>query len=222
MNIAVGKRLVGVIKLLMLVAVLMPGSGIAQPTSDPVAEAKDHFRRGAQLYDLGKYLDAVVEFEAAFRKSDRPGFLLNIGQAYRLGGKPREALAAYQGFLRRVPNAPQRAEAERYIGELSKRVAEEDARLAAQQAAAEKAAAEKAAAEKAAAEKAASATPTNDLVIAAPPPKTKKSRAWIAGVVAGVVAVGLGVGLGVGLTVGTKARGQEFLDPNTGGKPRID
>lgn len=71
MNIAVGKRLVGVIKLLMLLAALMPGSGIAQPTSDPVAEAKDHFRRGAQLYDLGKSLDAVVEFEAGGKPRDR-------------------------------------------------------------------------------------------------------------------------------------------------------
>lgn len=221
MKIAVGGRVVAVIKLLMLVATLACANRALAQTSDPVAEAKEDFRKGVQLYDLGKYLDAVVEFEAAFRKSDRPGFLLNIGQAYRLGGKPREALAAYQGYLRRLPNAPQRAEAERYIAELGKRVAEDDARLAAQQAAVEKAAAEKAAAERAAAEKAARNSTSNELVIAPSPPVKKKSRAWIAGVVAGVVVVGLGVGLGVGLTVGRSASAKEFLTP-TGDKPRID
>src|SRR5262249_8931733 len=48
----------------------------------------------------------------------RPELLFNIGQAYRLAGKPQEALAAYRGFLRRVPDAPQRAEVRERISSL--------------------------------------------------------------------------------------------------------
>ncbi len=109
----------------MVVVVLVAMAASAQSQSDALTQAKDHFRRGTQLYDLGHFLDAAVEYEAAFTLSDKAGFLFNIGQAYRhhrLGGKSKDARAAYEGYLRRAPDAPERAQAEAYIAELTRQI----------------------------------------------------------------------------------------------------
>jgi tetratricopeptide (TPR) repeat protein len=99
---------------------------LAQPASDALSRSKEHYRRGTQLYDLGRYLDAAKEYEEAFTLSDRAPFLFNIGQAYRLGGRPHEAIAAYRGFLRRVPDAANRSETEQYISELEQTISKKE------------------------------------------------------------------------------------------------
>jgi tetratricopeptide (TPR) repeat protein len=98
----------------------------AQPPNDALAGAKEHYRRGTQLYDLGRYLDAAKEYEEAFTLSDRAAFLFNIGQAYRLAGRPNEAIAAYRGFLRRVPDTANRSETEQYISELEQTITKKE------------------------------------------------------------------------------------------------
>jgi tetratricopeptide (TPR) repeat protein len=174
-------------RLSLAIALLLSLSSMARADADALAEAKERFHRGTQLYDLGKYLEAASEYEAAFRLTERSGLLFNIGQAYRLGGQPKKALAAYQGFLRRSPEAPQRSEVEEHIAALEKQVADEDARPAAVNALAPR--------------------PSPAPVLAAPaaPAPTAESRPartrnWVWGVTAaGVVVAGLAIGLGVGL-----------------------
>jgi len=187
---------------------------LSLPTSaDSLSEAKDHYRRGTQLYDLGKYLEAANEYEAAFKLTDRPAFLFNIGQAYRLGGKPRDALAAYEGFIRRVPEAPQRAEIQQHIDELKKAIADENEKKAADDAAARKAAEEKAAAEKATAEKASAERVSAEKVVVAehaPPPEKPVYKKWWLWTVVGVVAAGAAVGIAVGVTQSDRTTGYKF------------
>jgi tetratricopeptide (TPR) repeat protein len=171
----------------LLALLMVSSSGPVRAGADPLAEGKEHFRRGTHEYDLGNFLEAAAEYEAAFRITDRPGLLFNIGQAYRLGGRPRQALAAYQGFLRRVPEAPQRGEVEEHLTELERRIAEEDAHAAAERSVAPK------------------PTPAPEVVAPAPVSPAAESRpprkrTWVWGVAAaGVVAAGLAIGLGVGL-----------------------
>lgn len=83
-----------------------------------MAEGKLRFRLGTQLFDSGRFREAAAEYETAFRLTDRPGLLFNIGQAYRLANDPQRALAAYQGYLRRNPNAPERDEVIEHIRDL--------------------------------------------------------------------------------------------------------
>lgn len=95
--------------------VIAPTSAIA----DNLSAAKQHYDRGTTLYDLGKYLDAAHEYEAAFDAHSDPALLFNIGQAYRLGGDNASAIRAYRSYLRRVPSAENRGEVERLLSTLT-------------------------------------------------------------------------------------------------------
>jgi tetratricopeptide (TPR) repeat protein len=84
--------------------------------------AKEHFRRGTKLYDLGHYVEAAAEYEAAYQAKDSPALLYNLGQAYRLGGQPDKALAAYRSYLRNLPAAENRDEVMAFIDTLKKTI----------------------------------------------------------------------------------------------------
>ena len=86
--------------------------------ADDTTDARAHYARGTKLYDLGRYLDAAKEYEATYELKDDPVILFNIGQAYRLGHAYPDAIRAYKSYLRRVPEAPQRAAIEGYIAEM--------------------------------------------------------------------------------------------------------
>lgn len=103
----------------LLVAVVVSG-GVAR--ADDLAAAKEHYRRGATLYDLRRYKEAAKEYELAFEAKDDAALLFNIGQAYRLANEPAEAIASYRAYLRRMPNAKNRIEVEVFIEELTKQV----------------------------------------------------------------------------------------------------
>lgn len=84
------------------------------------AAAKDHWERGTKFYDLGKYDDAIREFEAAYEAKSDPAFLYNLAQSHRLAGHNTEALRLYRNYLRYAPKAPNRADIEERIKELEK------------------------------------------------------------------------------------------------------
>lgn len=88
--------------------------------AEDVAAAKMHYERGTTLFDLQRYLEAAKEYEAAFEAKNDPALLFNIAQAYRFGGDYGKAIAAYRSFLRRVPDAENRADIDRRIAELQK------------------------------------------------------------------------------------------------------
>src|SRR5262249_54432332 len=94
----------------LLALLLVLFSGVAK--ADQVSEARDHYERGTTLYDLGKYIDAAHEYEAAFNLKSDAALLFNLGQAYRLGGDIASAVRAYRAYLRRLPDAPNRNEVE--------------------------------------------------------------------------------------------------------------
>ena len=48
-------------------------------------EARVHVRQATAAYNLGLYLEAANEYEAAYRQTLDANLLFNIGQAYRLG-----------------------------------------------------------------------------------------------------------------------------------------
>jgi tetratricopeptide (TPR) repeat protein len=75
------------------------------PTADAVAAAEAHHRRGSMLFDLGDYAAAITEFQAGFVLTNAPGFLYNLGQAYRLAGDCERAERAYRAYLDAAPVA---------------------------------------------------------------------------------------------------------------------
>jgi tetratricopeptide (TPR) repeat protein len=90
----------------------------AKATRNPTAEAKAHASRGTNLYNLGRFSEALAEYEAAYLAIQDPPFLFNIAQCHRKMGKNKEALDSYRTYLRVAPEAPNRAEVQKRISEL--------------------------------------------------------------------------------------------------------
>jgi tetratricopeptide (TPR) repeat protein len=116
------RRLVGtgVRRFFLGAVVLLAVFGTAH--ADDLQTAREHFERGTRLYDLGQYADAAKEYEAAYKAKDDPALLFNCGQAYRGAGEPEKAIGFFKSFLRRMPEAPNRAEVEARIAELQRAV----------------------------------------------------------------------------------------------------
>ncbi len=87
--------------------------------------ARTEVAAGTAAYNLGYYEDAARHYEEAYRQVSDPALLFNIGQAYRLAGKPDRAIVAYRSYLRTAPaDAANRAQVEKRIPELEKLVAQ--------------------------------------------------------------------------------------------------
>ena len=93
---------------------------------DKVA-ARAHWESGTKFYDLGKYDDAIREFEAAYQAKSDPAFLYNLAQSHRLAGHSADALRFYRTYLRNAPRAANRADIEQRIAELEKVTSERPA-----------------------------------------------------------------------------------------------
>ena len=74
------------------------------------------------MYNLGRFSEALSEYEAAYLTVQDPPFLFNIAQCHRKMGKNKEALESYRSYLRVAPDAPNRGEVQRRISELERQV----------------------------------------------------------------------------------------------------
>jgi len=94
--------------------------------SDPEARAKELYQNGALLYEEGRYEDAIVAWEEAYRLSDRPALLFNIANAQERVGRWRDALETLNRY-RAYANASQREQLDRRIANLERRLRDQDA-----------------------------------------------------------------------------------------------
>jgi tetratricopeptide (TPR) repeat protein len=97
--------------------------------ADDGRAARRHFEAGSTLYDLGKFAEAAAEYEEAYKAKSDPTLLFNIGQAYRGAKQYDKAITAYKSYLRRVPDARNRADVE---GLIERAQAQRDAEAARQ------------------------------------------------------------------------------------------
>ena len=111
----------------LVVVVLSVGLTAATARAEDKNAAKDHWERGTKFYDIGKYDDAIKEFEAAYEAKSDPAFLYNLAQSHRLAGHTNEALRLYRTYLRYVPKAANRGDIEDRIKELEKASTEKPA-----------------------------------------------------------------------------------------------
>lgn len=108
--------------------VLLVGLVMATPArADNATAAREHYERGTKFYDIGRYDDAIREFEAAYEAKSDPAILYNLAQAHRLAGHNQEALQLYRNYLRYVPHPPNRADIDERIRTLEKAIAERPA-----------------------------------------------------------------------------------------------
>ena len=96
----------------------------ADLTPQQKQEMKSLYERATRAYDVGKYGEAIEEYQKAYEIGGDPPMLYNIAQAYRLNDQPSEAARFYRRYLQRAPNARNREDVERKIAEQEK-IAEE-------------------------------------------------------------------------------------------------
>jgi tetratricopeptide (TPR) repeat protein len=101
--------------------------GIAMPArtafaDDPATRAaRRHFERGEKLFALGKFDEALDEYQKAFDAKPLPGFLFNIGQCYRNLGDYDQAIFSFKKYLKADPKAGNREKVEQLIDELEEK-----------------------------------------------------------------------------------------------------
>lgn len=111
---------------LFLTAILI-GLGLssrAAAADSATEEARQHFLKGQQLFDVGRWDEAAAEFEQAYAARNDPSFIYNMAQAYRRKGDAKRALDLYKNYLIRAPRSPQRPEVEERIANLQRQIEE--------------------------------------------------------------------------------------------------
>jgi hypothetical protein len=113
---------------ILLVCVLLSAAGGTAHAADADADSKRLYKEGTKQYNLGEFEEAVKAYKSGYDAKPDPVFLYNIAQAYRLWGKPDKAIFFYKSFLRNLPEAPNRAEVERRLGEMQTEMDKQNAK----------------------------------------------------------------------------------------------
>jgi hypothetical protein len=96
----------------------------AQLTPQQKQEIHQHYQQATRAYDLGKYQEAIDEYQKVYEIDGDPVMLYNIGQAYRLNDQPQESIHFYRRYLQRSPEARNREDVERKIAAQEKLIEE--------------------------------------------------------------------------------------------------
>lgn len=81
-------------------------------------QARAHYAEGARHYQSGDAARALEAFRAAYALAPHAELLFNIAQCHRQLGDGAKALESYEAYLRARPDAPNRAEVERWMNDL--------------------------------------------------------------------------------------------------------
>jgi tetratricopeptide (TPR) repeat protein len=101
-----------------------PTAPDAQSDASAEADALDEEGRGLFLagqaaYNRARFDEALDYFERSYELSHRPQLLFNIGLAATRAGEPERARAAFEQYLEDFPSAPNRADVESRLRDLS-------------------------------------------------------------------------------------------------------
>jgi hypothetical protein len=108
--------------------VLAPGR--AGATSEDEKHARALYERAEKSFDIGKFADALADYQAAYEAKPLPGFLFNIAQCYRNMGDFDRARFFFRRYLAVDPRAPNRRKVEELISEMTKQLeAQKDQRV---------------------------------------------------------------------------------------------
>jgi tetratricopeptide (TPR) repeat protein len=83
--------------------------------------AQKHFEKAQKLFNLGKFDEALTEYEAAYEAKPLGDFLYNIAQCYRNLEDYDRAIFSFKKYLKEKPDADDRAQVEKFIDELEEK-----------------------------------------------------------------------------------------------------
>lgn len=113
-------------RLLLVVSVGLCAGAVAGSAGAPAAYADDAttrvakkaFERGEKLFALGKFDEALAQYQRAYDAKPLPGLLFNIGQCHRNLGDFEAAIFSFKKYLKAAPEADNRDQVEDYIVDL--------------------------------------------------------------------------------------------------------
>lgn len=105
-------------RLLLVLIVTLIAVRVAHAEDPATRSAKRHFDRGQKLFNLGKFDEALDEYQQAYEAKEIPAILFNIGQCYRNLGDFDAAVFSFKKYLKLEPDADNREQVEEYITEL--------------------------------------------------------------------------------------------------------
>jgi hypothetical protein len=113
-------------RMMLRVLIITVALGAAAPvamaqTAAQKKQAKQHFDEAKTLFNLGKFREAVAEFERSYRLFTAPEILFMIGQCYNQLGEPPRAAFYYRRYLDEKPNAKNKDEVEAMIADIEAR-----------------------------------------------------------------------------------------------------
>jgi tetratricopeptide (TPR) repeat protein len=98
--------------------------GVGPLTAAQKQEIRAHYQRASRDYDLGKFDEAIDEYQVIYEIDGDAVMLYNLAQAYRLAGQPDKAMQFYRRYLLRAPDARNREAVEQKIAALAKFLAD--------------------------------------------------------------------------------------------------
>jgi len=105
--------------LAMALLLVFPSHLVLANGSGESETARAERSRGTVALNLGQYDEAIEHFTQAYALTEDPILLFNLGQAFRLAGRPDKAVASYASFLRAAgPGTKYRAQFERAAAEI--------------------------------------------------------------------------------------------------------
>lgn len=111
-----------ILRVFALLALMFAVTPRIAHADDPATRAaKRHFDRGEKLFALGKFDDALDEYQKAFDAKPLPDFLFNIGQCYRNLGDYQQAIFSFKKYLKLEPDAPDKDKVDKLIDDLEEK-----------------------------------------------------------------------------------------------------
>lgn len=91
---------------LIVVVQCLAASAMAQTTESPPQTAVEHYNRGREHYQAGRYREALVELETALTTDPRsPNLVYNVARVHELLGQLDAASQFYQRYRDMLPQA---------------------------------------------------------------------------------------------------------------------
>ena len=89
---------------------------------DVEKDARRLFQRAELSFNVGKFAEALTDYQAAYQAKPLPGFLFNIAQCYRNLGDQERARFFFRRYLALDPHAPNKRRVEELIDEMTKQL----------------------------------------------------------------------------------------------------
>ena len=105
-------------RLVVALLLMFLATNVAYANDPATRAAKRFYDRGEKLFALGKFDEALEEYQKAYDAKPLPDFLFNIGQCHRNLGDYDAAIFSFKKYLKLEPDADNREQVEEYITDL--------------------------------------------------------------------------------------------------------